>query len=148
MGRFDKDHETLEKMFLEMGGRISSLEEEVSLLRCEIKRLKTTPIKLIEARAWAVVYELRCRPAVNGIISMTSYECADFLENGIDDYRTTMDNAQDQRSNIIEIMKLTAKISEDISIQKTGPKGKPIWRLVLKPTETVYTLKDLFKDYS
>lgn len=141
MGQFDHDPEMLEQW-------IYSLNERVSILEAEIKRMRVTPIKIIEARAWAVVYEIRCRRAINGEISMSTFDVADFLQNGIEEEILTMPYASKQHHVVVDIMKLAVKLDPNITIDKTGPKRYPVWRIIYHPEGKRYTLKDLFKDYS
>src|SRR5674476_220391 len=117
--------------------RFKELSDRMTLLECEIKRMRITPVKLIEARAWALVYELSTRNPVNGIISMTSYECADFLENGIYEEIMALKNAHDHRNLVIEIMDLACKKEPEVTMEKTGH-NKKIWRIILKSQETQY----------
>jgi len=126
--------------------RFKELSDRIALLECEIKRMRITPVKLIEARAWALVYELRTRNPVNGIISMTSYECADFLENGIYEESMALKNAHDHRNVVNEIMDLASKKEPEVTMEKTGH-TKKIWRIILKSQETQYSFNDLIHDY-
>lgn len=128
--------------------QMNELIERLDRLEAEIKRLRITPKKLIEARAWAIIYELKCKPPVNGTMSMSSYECADFLENGIDHDELTMPNASYLVSNVIKIMELAADLDTEIEIGKVGPKKKKVTRLIYRPKKCSYTFKDLLADYS
>lgn len=135
----DECTHSLEAQFAELRDRVTFLEHE-------IKVLKLTPRKLIEARAWALIYELRSRAPVNGKTSMSSTDCADFLENGTND-TLKLGNSGNHQRIIIDTMDIVTELDYNIINEKIGPKGKKMWRLVLLPLRDEYTLKDLIADY-
>jgi hypothetical protein len=128
--------------------QIQELAERLDHVEAEVRKLKITPRKLIEARAWVLIYEIKYRQPVNNIISMDTYQCADFFENGIDDELLTMPNAINLLSNVRQIMELAAKLDPEIFTEKTGPIGKKVIRLIYRPKKDTYTFKDLLRDYS